>query len=768
MPSAGHGRIFFMEGCKLAWEGVDGEVSRVDYENEIATPLVTLPEYCPRIQSVARSPNEWVICGLSETGKLHVTGTNGAKATLSTGCTSFAAGAGFLVFTATTHTVTCVPLAELLEHLGSDEENRVLPNWEARRTERGARLVTLVPSTMSVILQAPRGNLETVHPRPMVLGIVKDDIEEGDYRKAFLACRRHRVDLNILYDHEPRGFISRLWSLVDQIEEVDFINLILTDFGKSPRPAERTSEICDAFRTELEKRDVAKYISSILCTHMVKSPPDVEAALALLLRLRETHPNLVEDAVKYIIFLADPDTLFDAALGMYDFSLALLIAQHSPKKDPREYLPFLKQLREAGEAKGDGYRKFKIDDHLKRYKKALHGLHDAGKNVSCSCCLLLLTLKITTGPKVFDEALAYVDKHSLHHDALEIWAGQTEDVQALLNLYGEYLFERREFKQAALAFVQASKTKRAMIAYEKAYAWQELFTLAAKQGTSFDELVEMGQRIGEDLASRKRYSEAGRVLLDYAKNVEEAITAFAQGGDFPEADRQCAMNSRTDLVETILHPEALEVRSQIGEDVIELKEQLERQTERLKELKAKKITDPDGYYNPDGERTANLQDVDVMTDAGSTVAGTTFTRYTAAPSSGTKKSKVSSKNSRKRARKTGRKGTVEEEEYILLSIGKMPARLEAIQARSAKVLPYLLQYTDEHREEGKALQTSLKELESMLRSNIEEVWADEDDVEEPVLAIAATRPLAPQHALPRKPEMTATGTAITDWEVKLL
>lgn len=41
--------------------------------------------------------------------------------------------------------------------------------------------------------------------------------------------------------------------------------------------------------------------------------------------------------------------------------------------------------------------------------------------------------------------------------------------------------------------------------------------------------------------------------------------------------------------------------------------------------------------------------------------------------------RVSSKNSKKRARKTGRKGTVEEEEYILLSIGKMPGRLEAIQ-----------------------------------------------------------------------------------------
>lgn len=41
--------------------------------------------------------------------------------------------------------------------------------------------------------------------------------------------------------------------------------------------------------------------------------------------------SLVEDAVKYIVFLVDADTLFDVALGMYDFSLVLLIAQHTQK-----------------------------------------------------------------------------------------------------------------------------------------------------------------------------------------------------------------------------------------------------------------------------------------------------------------------------------------------------------------------------------------------------------------------------------------------------
>ena len=84
---------------------------------------------------------------------------------------------------------------------------------------------------------------------------------------------------------------------------------------------------------------------------MVKVPPDHEAGLALLLKIRgellfetlvqlpssgadlaaDSDPQLVEDAVKYIIFLVDADHLFDTALGMYDFSLVLMIAQHAQK-----------------------------------------------------------------------------------------------------------------------------------------------------------------------------------------------------------------------------------------------------------------------------------------------------------------------------------------------------------------------------------------------------------------------------------------------------
>lgn len=35
-----------------------------------------------------------------------------------------------------------------------------------------------------------------------------------------------------------------------------------------------------------------------------------------------------------------------------------------------------------------------------------------------------------------------------------------------------------------------------MVAYEKAYAWQELFVLSVQEGLNFDELVELGTRVG--------------------------------------------------------------------------------------------------------------------------------------------------------------------------------------------------------------------------------------------------------------------------------
>jgi len=128
--------------------------------------------------------------------------------------------------------------------------------------------------------------------------------------------------------------------------ELLYLTSICRRGNQSP---ETVTKICDAIREELEKKDAKMYINTILTAHVVKSPPDYEAGLAHLLSLKgasaagprsmflplkgfaENDQSLVEEAVKYIIFLVDAERLFDIALGMYDFSLVLLVAQHAQK-----------------------------------------------------------------------------------------------------------------------------------------------------------------------------------------------------------------------------------------------------------------------------------------------------------------------------------------------------------------------------------------------------------------------------------------------------
>ncbi|KAF9647728.1 Elongator complex protein 1 [Thelephora ganbajun] len=677
-----------------AWQDSMGQVFRVDISGSVSH-IAKFPEFCPTFRSELDPPNDAspLFIGLSKAGKLHAATCSGST-TLATNANSFCCASGFVIYATTTHEAHFVPIRALFAVLSASYSGEKKVESEVRRVERGSRIVTAASSNMALVLQMPRGNLETVNPRPLVLEVVRRDVDSGQWRKAFLSCRKHRIDLNILVEHNPDSFFSDLSKLVEQIDDVDYINLFLTSVGRSTMSTEMIARVCDSVRTELEKRDLNRYINSILTAYVFRQPPDCEAGLALLLRIRESAPHLVEDAVKYIIFLVDANTLFDLALGMYDFSLVLMIAQHA-QKDPREYLPFLRGLRSLE----TNYQKFKIDDHLKRYEKALRNLSNAG-------------------PDRFGEATAYVEKHRLYDLALSIWEG-TENYKSVLNVYGEHLFERREFSQAALVFVQAEDPAKAMISYEKALEWRELFDLAVRESTPEDELAEMGLRVADDLSSKRRYAEAATVLLDYAGDVRQAVITCVEGNFFADARRIVSLRAVPELMEEIIHPGTLETKSQLIEDLGEMKSQLSKQVVRVRELRVKQVEQPDAFY---GNDDVDLQNIDVMTDF--SMVPTAFMRYTVAPSTASKKSRKSSRSRRKAERKvgSGRKGTVDEEEYLLQSIVKMCTRLGTIQGEAGKLLPHMLQFTDEHREEGKALQEELVTFQEELSKAIEEVW----------------------------------------------
>ncbi|KAG9312245.1 IKI3 family-domain-containing protein [Chiua virens] len=752
MPGINGRLIASYDDLRPMWQDSNGEIFEVDYMQNIVSLVCAFPEYCFSATSfvVDRTP---LFVGHAYSGKIYCVAPESQPALLINNANSFAITSSFVIFTTTGHDAQFVPVTTLVQN-ALNLRNEELPQtntkspsqlsdtWEKRRVERGSRIVTVVPSTMNLVLQMPRGNLETINPRPLVMEVVKFDLDSGRWQKAFVACRKHRIDLSFIVQHNLNAFMEGVSAFVEQVQDVDHVNLFLTNLGRSQLPQKSIADVCDAVRRELEIKDMSKYVNSIMTAHVVKSPPDHEAALVTLLRLRDSQPDLVEDAVKYVIFLVDADRLFDTALGMYDFSLVLMVAQHA-QKDPREYLPFLRELR----ALPQYYQRFKIDDHLRRFGKALSNLNLAG-------------------PDYFQEALEYLERYQLYEEGLTIWQG-TEQYQAVLTTYGSWLFERRDYKQAVLAFTEAGDFRRAMIAHERALQWQELFDIAIRERVPREEIKEIAYRLSEELLSKKRYPDASRVFIDYAGDIRQAVSALVQGNEFSEARRIVSLHSTSDLLENVIFPGALEIRFQLSDDLAEMRDQLRKQYTRMQELRTKKVEEPDAFY---GMEDISLHNVDVMTDV--SMAPTTFTRYTAAPSVTSKTSKRSSKTKRKMERKvgSGRKGTVDEEEYLLRSISKLVARWTLTQSEVKKLLPHLLHFSNAHRTEGQSLQQEVSAFDTELRTVIDEIWKKPGIEQEQSMDSWAARMqekekerLIDPNERVSKPEM-----GIVEWELDLL
>nr|ODO03858.1 elongator complex protein 1 [Cryptococcus depauperatus CBS 7855] len=609
--------------------------------------------------------------------------------------TSFSTTSSFLVFTTSSHFAHFAPFT-ILKRLaeGEDLVGHEM-KWEERRIERGVRIVVAAESEMSLVLQAMRGNLETIYPRPMVLQVVKRDVLAGAYRRAFLTCRKHRLDLNILYDLDPSNFMDNLDKFVEQVPEVDYLNLFNSREGNTPFPVNKVNTICDSLRRLIVARGVDKYIETILTTHVCKVPADYEAGLEVLLQLQTDYPEIVENAIKYIIFLSDVNKLYDVALGMYNFQLVLMVAQYS-QKDPKEYLPFLRELRALD--KWD--QRFRIDDHLERRERALANLKQAGD-------------------ERFDEAVQYLAKYELYDTAFKLYADENHHLAA------NYLYDRREFTDAALPYLLANKPRKALKAYERAHAWRELFTLAKQEDVA--DLSEFIERVTDYLGSRGRHLEAAQVFIEYAKDIDSAVDTCCQGTEFSEAYRLVSVHDRKDLIEAMIHPGLEEAQEALVEIFEEMEEQLDKETKRLCELKDIRERDYDAFYIV--ERELDLEGVDVATNA--TTVASQFTRYTVAPSTMTATTRMTGQTNRtKRGKKraTGRRGTVDEWEYLVMSIGRLLARVDEKSSEAITLLRHLLLASPDHTALAKSLQSTIISFRTKLSKSLDIAWQDREVV----------------------------------------
>lgn len=488
---------------------------------------------------------------------------------LSAECTSFCVSRGHLLFTTRSHVLHCVPIlsssklvsdkgnpkkahssrasettgaASIMSRFGLEAQrvdaassSTQPPSTTAgtvRPIDRASVIVCALPDDVRIVLQAPRGNIETVAPRPLVHAEVWRLASAKEYGAAFRLSRQQRVDMNIMVDADPEEFLRQIPLLIEQVPVASHLSVFLTYLrgGK-----DRINAICDGVVSAidaLEDQKLASRLNSAVLTALVvRQPPLFGGGLR---RVQESYRRSEEEGASALDFLLvlskNEEMLYNEALGAYDLKLALMVAKAS-QLDPVEYSNELRVLRSLSEER----RRFTIDLKLERYSAALSNLFDCGPSERSAC-------------------LELAREHHLYGQALKLFASDAAACFQLRSWYADRLLSQESYADAATVLVANGDMQSAARAYRDGGYWRMALSSFPPDGGD-DSTTEMpmgtadiegprpsveswsafAETVADLLSERGQYVDAATVRWDMLHDLDGALDELVEAQEWLSA-----------------------------------------------------------------------------------------------------------------------------------------------------------------------------------------------------------------------------------------
>lgn len=483
-----------------------------------------------------------------------------------------------------------------------------------------------------------------------------------------------------------------------------------TPKDSNPQAPGKVNRICDAFLAVLRDK-YATNLQNVITANVCKVPPDIEAGLQVVASLREENEAQAETALEHMCFLTDVNQVYERALGLYDLDLTLMVAQQS-QKDPREYLPYLQSLQNMTPLR----RQFTIDDDLKRHTNALTHLHALSS---------------------FEELKAYIQKHSLYTQALDLYRYSPSQWRSILRLRADFLSSRNRFAEAGIAYESLSDLPAALAAYTSAGDWRSALTTATLIPLPAAEMTDLAHSLRETAVESKDHAAAATISYDYLSDIPSAIRHLCTAHNPAEALRLAARAQDPELLTSVLDPALVDAAASLTELLADCKAQAIAQSARLIEVRAIKASDPlrflgEGEMGGDG----NIPDDISLALTSTSVNPSLFTRYSrggTCTGTGTLASNVTrktSKNARREERKRarGKKGSVYEEEYLVNSFERLVGRVNESVVDVKEVVEVCCRRGGELWERGRVLQRGMVDCLAVVAQRMGAVFERPDDV----------------------------------------
>ncbi len=630
-------------------------------------------------------------------------------------CTSYAVYEKFLTFTTRNHVLYCLPLErnKTLPKSGDMPESKSLfryltesctegieinTSWEklpmlpeicgaTRPIDRGSVIVSALKNDVRLILQAPRGNLETVSPRPIVQERVRNLGLRGEYGEAFRLSRQQRVDMNIMVDVDTDAFLSNVQQFVVQVGNPSHISVFLTYLKGS---VQRTNAICEAVICALKglmsdgSLGSADFIPALLTAYIRKSPADYESALLEIWARHKNNDERTTAHLDYLFMLCKDDAaLYGHALGIYDLSLAVLVAKTSKELDPAEYTKELRQLQRLGEHE----RKYSIDVKLGRYDSALRHLYRHETEEYAKFCdnTTFEGVFVADSRNNYQRSVSLAIERAVFPTALELFHTHKEVSRLLRSAYGAHLMTLERYEEAAVVYCSNEELESAARAYDRAGNWELAVGAMARSGLDEPTQRAFYSAVADSLQERVMAREAAHVRITLLGDVEGgleillgaelwmvAIDAVASAPNASlwamvgEAVREAGTGLAADVKEN-----AVKVRER-GKRLVVVRETKRLFRERMRAPGSADLNEDGSDAFSSSTASSIGSNVSDLTFVGRRAATSVYTTATGSVSAAERrKEKSAQRRKNKEKKKRVKEGHPQEEEFLVQHLRKM-------------------------------------------------------------------------------------------------
>ncbi|GIY88877.1 elongator complex protein 1 [Caerostris darwini] len=709
------------DGKLIAVQLDDGKVFQIhsdllnlNEESSLLKPWVmdndknlVLPQTCPTMSVLTISGKDYFL-GLSEKYNLFCN-----DYIILSGCTSYFIEKDFLLATTASNVIKCFSKKfDLPDAIA--KKGQLSTEVPTRTIEKGARIVNVPNNSTSAILQMPRGNLEGIHLRALVLSVICNHLDHSLFGKALELAKKHGIDVNLLYDHNPQQFLDKIEDVIDQIDSPSNLIPFLTHLknedvrstmyplsfkdcvqhNSSTTSVNKINVIHDAFRKVLDSRNDPRYFHALLVTYVKKEPSELDQALKRVKRLKDSDDlkstrDTVDMALNFLLYLVDAHDLSNAALETYDLEIAVMVDQKS-QKDPKEFLAFYNNLQQLEE----NYRKFKIDMHLKKFKRAL---------VNISNC-----------EDKFDECLQLIKDQRLYTEALNIFPSSSAQRQAIWGEYGNYLMSKRYFDEAGMVFTRCEMHEKALLAYTEGVNWQMALYSANSLSYKGNKIAQLCQDLSAKLKSHQKYLDAAHLLEHYVQDSEEAIVTLVEGCEWNMAMMMISKYNRYDLEESHFIPALKEHHVNLKSHLEQLFKTFSQHSERLKIVRTQKKVKTEESNAITFADDELFSDIGSVTDAASSCVES--------KQSGSIMTRKSSKNRKKLKLKKYRlkEGSADEDLALIVALSEITTKIDTLKDNFLNTLKAMVHF--EFDDAAKTLQELMMKIISVVETEMPIIW----------------------------------------------